>query len=101
MNRRIIIYDAITPETDTTCHYFWAISRDYGINDQSLTELGFKATSTAFREDKGIIEKQQRVIDREPDASMIDLIGDSGGLQARRIIERLLAEEQGTAKAAE
>jgi hypothetical protein len=32
---------------------------------------------------------------------MIDLIGDSGGLQARRIIERLLAGEQSAAKAAE
>lgn len=101
MNRRIIIYDAITPETETSCHYFWAISRDYGIHDKSLNELGFKATSTAFREDKGMIEKQQRIIDREPNAATIDLIGDSGGLQARRIIERLVAEEQDAAKAAE
>ena len=65
------------------------------------TELGFKATSTAFREDKTMIERQQTIIDREPDSTMIDLIGDSGGLQARRIIERLLAEEQSAAKAAE
>ena len=101
MNRRIIIYDAITPETETSCHYFWAISRDYGIHDQSLSELGLKATGAAFREDKGMIEKQQAIIDREPDAAMIDLVGDSGGLQARRIIERLLAEEQNAAKAAE
>ena len=101
MNCRIIIYDAITPETETSCHYFWAISRDYGIRDQSLTELGFKATSTAFREDKTMIERQQTIINREPDLTMIDLIGDSGGLQARRIIERLLAGEQSAAKAAE
>ena len=48
-----------------------------------------------------MIEKQQRIIDREPDAPVIDLVGDSGGLQARRIIERLLVEEQSAAKAAE
>lgn len=101
MNRRIIIYDAITPETDTTCLYFWAISRDYAIHDQKVTELGRKATSTAFHEDQSMLEKQQRTIDREPDAPQIDLVGDSGGLQARRIIERLLAEEQGRPKAAE
>jgi phenylpropionate dioxygenase-like ring-hydroxylating dioxygenase large terminal subunit len=101
LNRRIIIYDAIAPETDTSCHYFWAISRDFAIHDRAQTELGLKATQTAFREDKGIIEKQQTLINRDPDASMIDLIGDSGGLQARRIIERLLAAEQHSAKAAE
>jgi vanillate O-demethylase monooxygenase subunit len=100
MNRRIIIYDAITPETDTTSHYFWAISRDYSIHDLSLTELGLKATGTAFREDQAMLEKQQRIIDRDPHAAQIDLVGDSGGLQARRIIERLLGEER-TARAAE
>ena len=101
MNRRIIIYDAITPETDTTCHYFWAISRDYAVHDKAMTELGLKATSAAFHEDQVMLEKQQRIIDRDPHAAQIDLIGDSGGLQARRIIERLLAEEQQQAKAAE
>jgi vanillate monooxygenase len=100
MNRRIIIYDAITPETDTTCLYFWAIARDYAIDDKALTELSLKATSTAFHEDQAMLEKQQRIIDREPDSPQIDLVGDSGGLQARRIIERIVAEER-TARAAE
>jgi vanillate O-demethylase monooxygenase subunit len=66
-----------------------------------MTELGRQATSTAFHEDQAMLEKQQRVIDREPDAAQIDLVGDSGSLQARRTIERLLAEERGTPKAAE
>ena len=101
MNRRIIIYDAITPETDTTCHYFWAIARDYAVHDEGMTALGLKATSAAFHEDQVMLEKQQRIIDRDPHAAQIDLIGDSGGLQARRIIERLLAEEHGTSRAAE
>ncbi|HEV8015242.1 MAG TPA: aromatic ring-hydroxylating dioxygenase subunit alpha [Stellaceae bacterium] len=101
MNRRIIIYDAITPETDTTSHYFWAISRDYAIHDRAMTELGLKATGTAFREDQAMLEKQQRTIDRDPHAAQIDLVGDSGGLQARRIIERLLLEERDAARAAE
>jgi phenylpropionate dioxygenase-like ring-hydroxylating dioxygenase large terminal subunit len=94
MNRRIVIYDAITPETDRTCHYFWAISRDYGIHDQALTELGFKATSAAFHEDKHMLEAQQRVIDRDRRGDQVDVIGDTGSLQARRIMERLLAEER-------
>jgi phenylpropionate dioxygenase-like ring-hydroxylating dioxygenase large terminal subunit len=101
MNRRIIIYDAITPETDTTSHYFWAIARNYAIHDKAMNELGLKATGAAFREDQAMLEKQQRIIDRDPNAAQIDLVGDSGGLQARRIIERILAHENNTARAAE
>jgi vanillate monooxygenase len=100
MNRRIIIYDSITPETDTTCHYFWAIARDYAVGDQKMTELARRATSTAFHEDQHMLEAQQRSIDADPGASQIDVIGDAGSLQARRIMERLLAEERMT-KAAE
>jgi hypothetical protein len=48
-----------------------------------------------------MLEKQQRSIDREPDSPQIDLVGDSGGLQARRIIERIVAEENNAARAAE
>jgi vanillate monooxygenase len=100
MNRRIIIYDAITPEADSSCHYFWAIARDYAIDDAKLTELSFRGTSTAFHEDQRMLEAQQRSIDREPSAAQIDVIGDAGSLQARRIMERLLAAER-PARAAE
>jgi vanillate O-demethylase monooxygenase subunit len=95
MNRRIIIYDAITPETDTTCHYFWAIARDYAIHDAKMTELGLRATSAAFHEDQIMLERQQRTIDLDPTAAQIDLVGDAGSLQARRIMERLVNAEQG------
>ena len=88
LNRRIVIYDFMTPETDTSCHYFWAIARDYLIHDQTQTELGLRATSAAFNEDKLMLEGEQRVIDLDPAAPQIDLVGDTGGLQARRIVER-------------
>jgi phenylpropionate dioxygenase-like ring-hydroxylating dioxygenase large terminal subunit len=101
LNRRIMIYDTITPETDTSCHYFWAIARDYLVDDAKQTELGLRATSAAFHEDERILEAQQRIISTNPDAAQIDLVGDSGGLQARRIMERLLAEERGARQAAQ
>jgi vanillate O-demethylase monooxygenase subunit len=96
LNRRIIIYDTITPETDTTCHYFWAISRDYGVDDKKMTEMGFKSTSAAFDEDKVMLEAEQRIISMDPSAPEVDVIGDQGSLGARRIIEKLLADERGS-----
>jgi phenylpropionate dioxygenase-like ring-hydroxylating dioxygenase large terminal subunit len=101
LNRRIVIYDFMTPETDTSCHYFWAISRDYLIDDVKQTELGLRATSTAFHEDKHMLEAEQRVIDLDSSGSQIDIVGDTGGLQARRIVERLLTEERLTSAAAQ
>lgn len=101
LNRRIIIYDFMTPETDTSCHYFWAIARDYAIHDAKVNELGLKATSAAFHEDKAMLEAEQRIIDLDPRAPQIDVVGDTGGLQARRIVERLLADERVTTAAAQ
>ncbi|NQU69742.1 MAG: aromatic ring-hydroxylating dioxygenase subunit alpha [Rhodospirillales bacterium] len=97
MNRRIIIYDSITPETDTSCHYFWAIARDFGIDDPEVTETGLRATSAAFHEDKVMLEAEQKIIDMDPSAPQVDVIGDTGSLQARRILEGMLAEESGLA----
>jgi hypothetical protein len=48
-----------------------------------------------------MLEAEQRVIDLNPAAPQIDLVGDAGGLQARRMVERLLAEENALARAAE
>ena len=101
MNRRIIIYDTITPETDTSCHYFWAISRDYAIDDKKVTEMGFASTAAAFDEDKVMLEAEQEIISLDPTAPEVDVIGDQGSLGARRIIERMLAEERGARAAAE
>ena len=101
MNRRIIIYDAMTPETDTSCHYFWAIARDYAIDDPKMTEMGLRGTTAAFLEDKVMLEEEQKIISMNPSAPQVDVIGDTGSLQARRIIERMLGEESSsTARAA-
>jgi vanillate monooxygenase len=101
LNRRIMIYDFMTPETDTSCHYFWAIARDYLVGDEKESAFGLRATSAAFHEDSRMLEAEQRIIDLAPHAPQIDLVGDTGGLQARRIVERLLAEDSITTAAAQ
>jgi phenylpropionate dioxygenase-like ring-hydroxylating dioxygenase large terminal subunit len=101
VSRKLVVLDSMTPETDTSCHYFWGNCRNYAIDDAGVTEMVLKSTSVAFDEDKLMLEAEQRIIDLNPAAPQIDLIGDAGGLQARRIVERLLAEEQAPARAAE
>jgi vanillate O-demethylase monooxygenase subunit len=101
VNRKIVVLDSMTPETETSCHYFWGNCRNYAIDDAKVTEMVLKSTGVAFDEDKFMLEAEQRIIDLDPAAPQIDLIGDAGGLQARRIVERLFAEEQTSARAAE
>ena len=100
-NRHIVILNSITPETETSCHYVWGNGRDFLIEDKGLTELGHKMIESTFYEDIDIIEAQQKIIQIAPEARQIDVMGDAGGLQARRLFERLLAEEQGLRAAAE
>lgn len=88
-----VIVDAITPETETSCHYFWANSRSYDIEDDAHTERMRQISEAAFQEDADMLAGQQRNIDSGPNKANIDVAGDSGGLQARRVVDRLLAED--------
>jgi vanillate O-demethylase monooxygenase subunit len=95
------VLDSMTPETETSCHYFWGSCRNYATEDRALGETLLKSTRVAFDEDRFMLEAEQKIIDLNPAAPQIDLVGDAGGLQARRIVERLLAEEQALSRAAE
>lgn len=84
----------ITPETATSCHYFWHHARNFRLDDESITEFLEKAASTAFYEDVVLIAKQQHSIDRMPaDAPRIDINADAGVLQAARILDDKIAAE--------
>jgi len=89
--------NAITPETDETTHYFWAQAHDFRIDEPWLTDLLYENVHTAFLEDLDIVGAQQENIRTRPDAPRIDINHDSGGLQARRIINSIIADEQGGA----
>ena len=86
--------NAITPETENTTHYFWAQAHDFRIDEPWISQLLFDNVHAAFREDLDIIKAQHDNIRTKPDAPRIDINRDGGGLQARRIIERLITEEQ-------
>jgi vanillate O-demethylase monooxygenase subunit len=85
--------NAITPETETTTHYFWAQAQNFGVDDPSIAELDFRMTHGAFLEDIAMIAGQQQNIDLDPDAPRVNVATDTGGVQARRIVESLIAAE--------
>jgi phenylpropionate dioxygenase-like ring-hydroxylating dioxygenase large terminal subunit len=86
--------NAITPETDTTSHYFWGQCHDFDVNNAELTEKIFDQIHTAFLEDVAVFQAQQRSLSQRPNAPKVDILADAAAIQARRIISRLFAEEQ-------
>ncbi len=97
---RFVIVNAITPAAKGRCYYHFANTRDFAHDDAKLSALLLDGTVTAFGEDKDVLEAQQAIITLDPAAPEIDLDGDAGGLQARRIVQRMAAAE-GRATAAE
>ena len=95
----------ITPETESTTHYFWAIARDFDLDDDAMSEAFAEGASYAFEhEDRPVIEAQQRVLNGRElmDMKPVLLQNDQGSGRARRIIERRLREAAaGPAKAME
>ena len=84
--------NAITPETETTSHYFWGQAHDWDIHNlRRPTCVG--QIRTAFLEDVAVFEAQQRNMTMIPSAPQVDINADNGLIQARRILDRLHQEE--------
>lgn len=86
----------MTPETETTTHYFYCNSRNYRTDDPEYNAGMAAGLRVAFEtEDKPMIEAQQRALgetdlfERKP-----ALLGiDNGSTRARRIYRRLVEAE--------
>ncbi|NNC38326.1 MAG: aromatic ring-hydroxylating dioxygenase subunit alpha [Acidimicrobiales bacterium] len=92
---RGFVVDSMTPETETTCHYFWGMVRNFRIEDQGLTDRIKNGQFKIFSEDIDILEGQQISIADNPDMALRVLSIDSGGTHARRVIEKLMKVENG------
>ena len=89
-----IVVDLITPETETSIWYFWGLARNFRPDDKALTASIREAQGKVFTEDLEMLESQQRNLLAQPERKLLSLNTDLGGVQARRILDRLVAEEQ-------
>src|ERR1700751_4027268 len=89
--------NAITPETETTSHYFWGQAHNFDIANPKTTDMLIEQIRTAFLEDVAVFEAQQRNLLMIPNPPQSDINADAGVIQARRILDRLYDEEQAAA----
>ena len=88
------VLNTITPETETSCLYFWAFARNYCTGEQRLTHELREGVAGIFREDELVLEAQQRAMDDRPGQEFHNLNIDAGAMWARRLIDQLIAKEQ-------
>ena len=90
---------AITPETETSCHYFWNFVRTFRKDDHELTAAITKAHVNdghgVYDQDHAVLEAQQVAIDRNPRLPFYNLNIDAGALWARRLIDGMIERESG------
>src|SRR5690606_4807242 len=91
-----IVVDFITPESATSHWYFWGMARQFQVHDAGLTRSIRDGQGRIFAEDMEMLESQQRNLLAYPDRELLKLNIDAGGVQSRRMIDRLIAAERGT-----
>ena len=89
-----IVVDFITPETETSMWYFWGMARNFQAQDAALTATIREGQGKIFAEDLQMLEQQQKNLLAWPDRPLLKLNIDAGGVQSRKVIERLLAAER-------
>ncbi|MEX2124211.1 MAG: aromatic ring-hydroxylating dioxygenase subunit alpha [Woeseia sp.] len=93
----------LTPETETTTHYFWQVGRNKLLDVEGLDDNLYIQLRGAFDEDKRMLESQQRVLGHHDIRSVraASLRQDLGASRCRMVIEKMSREENRAAAGAE
>jgi vanillate O-demethylase monooxygenase subunit len=82
-------FHGVTPETETSSHYFWTIATNPKSNPEEIKSKVVEQTVMTFDEDKVVIEAQYKNMLEFGPKPMVDIHVDVGANRARKIIEQL------------
>lgn len=94
----IIGLNLMTPETETTTHYFYGMAHHYRHDEPWVTDFWMNAVLHAFEDDRLMIEAVQQNMGHVTDIVALRPHinkADQTALMARRHLARLIAEENG------
>ncbi len=87
-----VVY-GITPSTEKTTYDFWAVARDFALEDQRVSDFLRENNHTVVMQDVVALNVLQKALDTEKAGYQeLSINIDTGGLAARRILARLAAE---------
>mgnify|MGYP001036962938 FL=1 len=99
---RIKTAHILTPQTHSSCHYFIVHGRDFGLEDDTITQFMHENLFEAFNEDvEGMAALEQVWQTTSPDDMYEISVGADGPSVAMRRYIKQRADAEGLAKAAE
>jgi vanillate O-demethylase monooxygenase subunit len=84
--------NTMTPETETSTHYFWSGANKRQPGAPSSKDRLFANLEVTFGEDKVVVEAQQKSLNRRPDP-LVMIRTDAGMMRARRLVTARLEAE--------
>lgn len=89
------IMHLLTPETESSTHYFYTGSRDYGLDQDWIGDAMVKLVDKALGEDRAMLEMQQAALLRmgNPKFPRVAWSIDEAPVKGRRMLEALIAAE--------
>ena len=92
-----ILY-GLTPSTAGSCYDFWAVARDFAIDDEHVTSVLDKIQREVVQQDVDALEILEQRLAEEGEPAEVSIKIDRGGLAARRMNAALLAAETAVAR---
>lgn len=90
-----VVY-AITPSTEHSTYDFWAVARDFALEDEGVSDFLRESNRTVVLQDVQALDVLEKVIASEPEGYQeLSINIDTGGLAARRILDRMVQEGSG------
>ncbi|MFT9465821.1 MULTISPECIES: aromatic ring-hydroxylating dioxygenase subunit alpha [Gluconobacter] len=84
----------ITPETDTTTHYHFAILRDFAMSSEDISEQYASRNREVIAEDVRVLNVIEPCLDQTRACDEPNFVTDAEAIHVRRRIERLILEEE-------
>ncbi len=91
--------NAITPETGKSAHYFFAQAYNFKLGEGWISDMLAKQIRDIFLQDMAMVKAQQQNMDLGPSPS-VTLGQDKAWIAMRGIVDRLIKDERGQARAA-
>jgi vanillate O-demethylase monooxygenase subunit len=84
----------ITPETEATCHYFWAQAHNIQPQNRAVAEILFSRIHVTFLQDVAIFQMEYANIALRPKVPFLNFPFDSGNVQTLRLLGRKIRGER-------
>lgn len=85
---------ALTPETETSTHYFFSQAHNFALDDPSVTEKLHATLLAGFNEDWDMIHAQFNTLSLDPGFKMMPLNVDNALGNFRALMAKLISTEQ-------